>query len=130
MKGYFIYGFPGETAEDMDQTFALAKKLKALAKRYKVNFRTSVFQYRPYHATEIYHNLQRQGADLENQQVAPNSELSSLVGRLQFNFHTGNYSKVGDDALHDYIYRTINLNDGKIFGKLRPSTKPKRLHKV
>lgn len=130
VKGYFIYGFPGETAEDMDMTFALAKKLKALAKRHKVNFRTSVFQYRPYHATEIYHDLQRQGADLENQQVAPNSELSSLVGRLQFNFHTGNYSKVGDDALHDYIYRTINLNDGKIFGKLRSSTKPKRLQMV
>lgn len=130
VKGYFIYGFPEETLEDMDMTFALAKKLKALAKYYKVNFRTSVFQYRPYHATEIYHDLQRKGADLVNQHVSPNSKLSTLVGRLQFNFHTGNYSKVGDDTLHDYIYRTINLNDGKIFGKLRSAIKPKRMQKV
>jgi radical SAM superfamily enzyme YgiQ (UPF0313 family) len=130
VKGYFIYGFPDETAADMDMTFALAKKLKQLAKQYNINFRTSVFQYRPYHATEIYHELQQQGLNLENQQVAPNEALSDLVGRLQFNFHTGNYSKVCDKDLHDYIYRTINLNDGKIFAGLRSKAKSRRLQKV
>lgn len=118
IKGYFIYGFPNETEEDMDMTFRLAATLKKIAARYGVNFRTSVFQYRPYHGTQIYHDLESEGYDLQVKPVQPNQELSSLVGRLQFNFHNGNYSKVDSAVLNDYIYRTINLNDGKIFAGL------------
>lgn len=120
MKGYFIYGFPEETQEDMEMTFQLANRLKEIAMSYGVNFRTSVFQYRPYHGTQIYHDLEAKGNNLRVQQVQPNQDLSGLVGRLQFNFHSGNYSKVDDNVLHDYIYRTINLNDGKIFAGLEP----------
>jgi anaerobic magnesium-protoporphyrin IX monomethyl ester cyclase len=120
MKGYFIYGFPGETKEDMEMTFQLANKLKELSISYGTNFRTSVFQYRPYHGTQIYHDLEVKGNNLKVHQVLPNQELSGLVGRLQFNFHSGNYSKVDCNVLHDYIYRTINLNDGKIFAGLEP----------
>ena len=123
MKGYFIYGFPGETKEDMDLTFQLASKLKALSFKYKTNFRTSVFQYRPYHGTQIYHDLEVKGNNLRVQQIQPNQELSELVGRLQFNFHSGNFSEVDSNTLHDYIYRTINLNDGKIFAGLEPPIK-------
>jgi radical SAM superfamily enzyme YgiQ (UPF0313 family) len=118
IKGYFIYGFPNETEKDMDMTFRLAATLKKIAARYGVNFRTSVFQYRPYHGTQIYHDLESEGYDLQVKPVQPNQELSSLVGRLQFNFHNGNYSKVDSAVLNDYIYRTINLNDGKIFAGL------------
>ena len=32
MKGYFIYGFPNETIEDMEMTYQLAEKLKNLSK--------------------------------------------------------------------------------------------------
>jgi anaerobic magnesium-protoporphyrin IX monomethyl ester cyclase len=123
MKGYFIYGFPGETTEDMEMTFQLASKLKELSAHYKTNFRTSVFQYRPYHGTQIYHDLEVKGNNLSVHSVQPNQELSELVGRLQFNFHSGNYSKVDSNTLHDYIYRTINLNDGKIFAGLEPQNK-------
>lgn len=123
MKGYFIYGFPGETKEDMDLTYQLASTLKNLAEQAGVNFRTSVFQYRPYHGTQIYHDLEASGTPLHVQTVEPNQALSNLVGRLQFNFHSGNYSKVDDNLLHDYIYRTINLNDGKIFAKLSTQNK-------
>ncbi len=119
MKGYFIYGFPDETKEDMEMTFQLANKLKEISLNYRVNFRTSVFQYRPYHGTQIYHNLEVKGNNLSVQQILPNQDLSELVGRLQFNFHSGNYSKVDDNVLHHYIYRTINLNDGKIFSGLK-----------
>lgn len=123
MKGYFIYGFPGETIEDMEMTFQLAKKLKEISANYKTNFRTSVFQYRPYHGTQIYHDLEIKGNNLSVHSVQPNQDLSELVGRLQFNFHSGNYSKVDNNTLHDYIYRTINLNDGKIFAGLQPQNK-------
>jgi len=118
MKGYFIYGFPGETAEDMELTFQLANELKKISEQYKTNFRTSVFQYRPYHGTQIYHDLEIKRKNLLVAPVLPNQDLSALVGRLQFNFHSGNYSNVESNVLHDYIYRTINLNDGKIFSGL------------
>lgn len=118
MKGYFIYGFPDETKEDMQMTFELAAELKRLSLLFKVNFRTSVFQYRPYHSTQIYHELEAKGKNLEVAHVTPNPALSELVGRLQFNFHSGNYSAVGCEIVEDYIYRTINLNGGNIFSGL------------
>lgn len=129
MKGYFIYGFPDETQEDMEMTFQLANRLKEISISYGTNFRTSVFQYRPYHGTQIFHDLEVKGNNLSVQQILPNQDLSELVGRLQFNFHNGNYSKVDNDTLHHYIYRTINLNDGKIFAGLAPKsqTLPKNL---
>lgn len=123
MKGYFIYGFPDETAEDMEMTYQLALRLHDIAAYYGVSFRTSVFQYRPYHGTQIYHDLAAKGVNLRVRATKPNKELSNLVGRLQFNFHSGNYSKVDDNALGDYIYRTINLNDGKIFAGLETKSK-------
>ncbi len=123
MKGYFIYGFPDETEEDMEMTYQLALELKQLSLDNGVNFRTSVFQYRPYHATQIYHDLEAQGKNLLVTQVAPNAALSSLVGRLQFNFHSGNYSAVEYDVLEDYICRTTNLNGNNIFSNLAPQTK-------
>jgi anaerobic magnesium-protoporphyrin IX monomethyl ester cyclase len=120
LKGYFIYGFPKETEEDMQMTYELAAALKELALQYGVNFRTSVFQYRPYHSTQIYHDLEAEGRTLNVARVEANQALSDLVGRLQFNFHSGNYSEVGYQIVEDYIYRTINLNGGKIFSDLDP----------
>jgi radical SAM superfamily enzyme YgiQ (UPF0313 family) len=125
IKGYFIYGFPEEAEEDMEMTFQLAKKLKDISIQYNTNFRTSVFQYRPYHGTQIYHDLEARGYDLKVHRIEPNSDLSNLVGRLQFNFHSGNYSAADEEVLNNYIYRTNNLNDGKIFGELQTKYKLK-----
>jgi anaerobic magnesium-protoporphyrin IX monomethyl ester cyclase len=124
IKGYFIYGFPGETEQDMSMTYDLALRLKKIAMENEVNFRTSVFQFRPYDGTELHHRLEKEEVNLKVQQVAPNPELSQLVGRLQFNFHSGNYSLVDNQILHDYIYRTTNLNGGKLFADLQPYCKP------
>ena len=118
MKGYFIYGFPEETEEEMEQTYQLALKLKCLAKGHGVNFRTSVFQYRPYHSTQIYHELEAQGKNLEVSNIAPNEALSRLVGRQQFNFHSGNYSAVDYQVVERYIYATTNLNGNNPFAEL------------
>jgi anaerobic magnesium-protoporphyrin IX monomethyl ester cyclase len=124
IKGYFIYGFPGETEQDMSMTYNLALRLKRIAMEYEVNFRTSVFQFRPYDGTELHHRLESDGANLKVQQVMPNPELSDLVGRLQFNFHSGNYSTVDNQVLNSYIYRTTNLNGGKLFADLQPYWQP------
>lgn len=118
VKGYFIYGFPDETEEDMKMTYQLATKLKYLALKCGVNFRTSVFQYRPYHATQIYHELEAKGENLSTISVAPNAALSELVGRYQFNFHSGNFSAVEYQVVEDYICRTIKINGINIFSGL------------
>lgn len=125
IKGYFIYGFPEESREDMQMTYKLACELKKIAIKYGSNFRTSVFQYRPYHATEIYHSLISEGNQLIVENISPNKQLSDLVGRIQFNFHSGNYSKVALSLIHDYIYRTTNLTDTELFSGIRPAFRSK-----
>ena len=118
VKGYFIYGFPGETLEDFEMTFSLAKYLKAISKKFRSQFRTSVFQYRPYHGTEIYHSLGDQfgsTAFSKVKAIEPNKELSDLVGRLQFNFHSGNYSSESIETVREFVYKTTNLNSVRIF---------------
>jgi len=124
IKGYFIYGFPNATLEDMELTYQLAKQLGDIANSEGVRFRTSVFQYRPYHATEIYYDLAGDGKSIQVEQVSPNQELSHLVGRIQFNFHSGNYSAVDLESVHSYIYRTTNLNSPELFNRLQSNDKP------
>jgi hypothetical protein len=50
--------------------------------------------------------------------MVQNEKLSGLVGRYQFNFHSGNYSSVSQQLLEDYICRTIQLNGDNIFAGL------------
>lgn len=106
VKGYFIYGFPGETFEEIQMTYDLARKLKKLSNEYGSDFRTSVFQFRPYHGTEIYNNLKKTNPNIHHEQVSHNKELSKLIGRDQFNFHINNYSNVSLNTIHDYICKT------------------------
>lgn len=120
IKGYFIFGFPDETEQEMEMTYQLARRLSEIAMQEGVRFRTSVFQYRPYHATEIFYDLKAQGRALQIEQITANEALSHMVGRIQFNFHSGNYSSVGLKTVHDYIYRTTNLNDSGLFERLEP----------
>jgi radical SAM superfamily enzyme YgiQ (UPF0313 family) len=113
LKTYFIYGFPEEEIEDMELTYELASSLRETADKYKVDFRTSVFQFRPYNGTELYHRLEEEGRIEEVQNVQPNTNLSERIGRLQFNFHSGNYSNVASETVYEYIYRTTNLSCAK-----------------
>jgi anaerobic magnesium-protoporphyrin IX monomethyl ester cyclase len=116
IKGYFIYGFPEETEDDFKKTFELANHLKNISLEYNSNFRTSVFQFRPYHGTELYHEIQNKFGEIPNvTSIEANSDLSDLVGRLQFNFHSGNYSNEDIETVHKYIYATTNLNSSDLF---------------
>src|SRR6266446_5618103 len=56
-KCYFILGLPGEEAEDMEATVSLAERMRDDANRFGASFRTSVFQFRPYHGTELFRAL-------------------------------------------------------------------------
>lgn len=108
VKGYLIYGFPDETIEDFDMTYSLAKKLKIISDSTLGKFRCSVFQFRPYHGTELYNEILKSGQVIES--IKANNEINQISGRNQFNFHSGNYSHVDDDALNNYILKTQKLS--------------------
>ena len=107
VKGYFIYGFPGETEEDYRATFDLAKELKSISAKTKGNFRTSVFQFRPYHGTKLYNEIVEKYGKVEK--IEPNYKISDVIGRSQFNFMSGNYSATTEDVLDQYITNTQKL---------------------
>ena len=108
VKGYFIFGFETETIEDMWLSYNLATWLKESSVKNGVSFRTSVFQFRPYHGTELYHSLVLKGRIIN--EVVYGEGLSTSMGRKQFNFTGGNFSEVSDEILREFITKTDRIN--------------------
>lgn len=109
VKGYFMYGFPRETAPEADATFTLALGLSQIAQNTEGNFRLSVFQFRPYHGTQLYNEIVESGREISS--VISNEDLNAFVGRSQFNFQSGNYSDIEDRHLNEYILKTQSLSE-------------------
>jgi len=61
VKGYFIVGFPTETAEEIDQTAALVTRLWDRTAGRPGTFRASMFEYRPYPGTPDWRRLTAEG---------------------------------------------------------------------
>ena len=57
VKGYFILGFPGETAAEIDATVALIRDLWDITGPMPGGFRASAFEYRPYPGTPDWDRL-------------------------------------------------------------------------
>lgn len=111
LKGYFIYGFPGETKEDFKKTYELASKIKEISHTTPGPFRTSVFQFRPYHGTQLYNEILQTTGIIHGCEI--NKSISQFEGRLQFNFDFGNYSMESDELLNEYIIKTQKLAEEK-----------------
>lgn len=109
VKGYFMFGFPSETIEDADKTYSLALKLKEISTKTLGKFRTSVFQFRPYHGTQLYNEIIQSGREIPN--IYSNKKLNTMNGRSQFNFQSGNYSEIASITLDEYILKTQNLSE-------------------
>lgn len=111
LKGYFIYGFPQESEDDFRLTYQLAEKLAQLSKKTPGTFRSSVFQFRPYHGTQLYNEI------FHSQSNVP-AMISGLAksgaGRAQFNFISGNYSNTSDEVIIQYIEKTQQLTGGDL----------------
>lgn len=109
LKGYFIYGFPEETKDDFQKTFELASKLKEISLKTPGVFRTSVFQFRPYHGTQLYNEIVKEKGIIRGCKF--NESISLFNGRSQFNFDFGNYSMESDELLNEYIIKTQELTE-------------------
>ncbi|PJE73462.1 MAG: hypothetical protein COV02_02570, partial [Candidatus Terrybacteria bacterium CG10_big_fil_rev_8_21_14_0_10_41_10] len=108
VKGYFIFGFEGETFEDMQMSYDLAAWLKEASMKNGTNFRTSVFQFRPYHGTKLYRDMILKGRIID--EIVHHKDLSAEIGRKQFNFTSGNFSEVSDENLREFIIKTNGIN--------------------
>ena len=109
LKGYFIYGFPGENKQDFQETYELAVRLKDISYKTKGKFRSSVFQFRPYHGTQLYREIKQKNGIIHGCKF--NQAISQFQGRSQFNFEFGNYSEEPDAVLNEYIIRTQKLTE-------------------
>ena len=76
----------------------------------------------------MYHEILKDGFDASKvKAITPNEDLSQLVNRIQFNFHSGNYSKVGLDVLHSYICKTTELNSTHLIESLPRANKSRNI---
>jgi anaerobic magnesium-protoporphyrin IX monomethyl ester cyclase len=62
VKGYFIFGFPGETAGEIDATVALIRDLWEITGPLPGGFTASAFEYRPYPGTRTGTGSSRPGS--------------------------------------------------------------------
>lgn len=98
VKGYFICGFPSESKTEMLDTVNLAKKIKHIAENTPGTFRTTAFQFRPYHGTELYDKLINCGKNIGNYRISPESS-----SKLQFSYLSDNYSCADESFVTECI---------------------------
>jgi radical SAM superfamily enzyme YgiQ (UPF0313 family) len=93
VKGYFVLGFPTETAAEIDTTVRLVHDLWELTEALPGRFRASAFEYRPYPGTPDWHRLMATGrytaAQLLNYSAVDLTDAGveeSMRERDEFNF--------------------------------------------
>ena len=93
VKGYFIFGFPGETTEEVDATAALIRELWDITDPLPGGLIVSAFEYRPYPGTPDWHRLIAAGkytpAQLLNYSAVDltgNGADEAMLERDEFNF--------------------------------------------
>ncbi|MDX3024935.1 B12-binding domain-containing radical SAM protein [Streptomyces acidiscabies] len=95
VKGYFILGFPGETADDLDATIRHIRNLWDIADRHTGDIRASAFEFRPYPGTPVWQTLTDAGHDPDALLAYGDVDLTgegaheSMRQRDEFNFSVG-----------------------------------------
>ncbi|WP_280316616.1 B12-binding domain-containing radical SAM protein [Nocardia wallacei] len=96
VKGYFILGFPGETAQEMDDTETLIHQLWDATDQLPGSFRASVFEFRPYPGTPEWTRLIATGRYTAEQlldytpvDLTADGIDETMYGRDEFNFSVG-----------------------------------------
>lgn len=110
VKGYFILWFPEESEKQFEDTYNLAKYLKELSISYWVDFRISVFQFRPYHWTQLYYDLVEKWYIIWD--IKPTNHITK--GKIwEYDFWSWNFWNTNIIILNDFIIKTRMLNDAK-----------------
>jgi radical SAM superfamily enzyme YgiQ (UPF0313 family) len=78
VKGFFIMGFPGETEEQLKATYEHLMNLKSIGMT-----EASVFQFKPYPGTVIYHELISQRPEILTQLTYLRRTDTGLRGKAQ-----------------------------------------------
>jgi anaerobic magnesium-protoporphyrin IX monomethyl ester cyclase len=93
VKGYFIVGFPTETAEEIDATVELVHRLWEMTDKLPGAFTASMFEYRPYPGTPDWHRLMATGQytaaqllDYSPVDLTGGGSDELMVKRDEFNF--------------------------------------------
>ncbi|MGF0226651.1 B12-binding domain-containing radical SAM protein [Dietzia natronolimnaea] len=93
VKGYFIFGFPGETSLEIEATVELIERLWSVADGETGSFRASAFEYRPYPGTPDWHRLVGTGRftvndllDYRPVDFTGDGSRSHMNARDEFNF--------------------------------------------
>ncbi|WAP57731.1 B12-binding domain-containing radical SAM protein [Streptomyces sp. S465] len=95
VKGYFIFGYPGEERDDLRATMRHIRNLWKLADRQPGNFRASAFEFRPYPGTPIWAALVASGHDPDKLLAYSDVDLTrdgideGMLARDEFNFSVG-----------------------------------------
>ena len=87
------------------ETVQLANKIKEIAQGVTGNFRATAFQFRPYHGTEMYDCLYKEGKIIDGYQNVKNSS-----SKMQYSFVAENYSDVDDLFLKKSIDTIVRGN--------------------
>ncbi len=106
VKGYFILGLPGESADELADTVRLIHDLWNTTDRLPGRFRASVFEFRPYPGTPEWTRLMATGRYTPEQLLAYSTvDLTSggvdeaMRARDEFNFSVG--IQFGDVTVDD-----------------------------
>lgn len=93
VKGYFILGFPTESARDLAETARLIQDLWNLDDKSEGRFRCSIFEFRPYPGTLEWNRLIASGRysakellQYEQVDLTDNGALEAMADRDEFNF--------------------------------------------
>lgn len=96
VKGYFIFGFPTESADEIAATGALIEDLWDLADGSDGDFRASAFEYRPYPGTPDWARLIATGEFTEDElldyrpvDLTDGGVNEAMYDRDEFNFAIG-----------------------------------------
>lgn len=106
VKCYFILGLPGETLEQLKDTFIFASNLGDYAGKRGVQFRVSPFRFRPYHGTALYKEILSKG------QI-----ITEIVSRIDianannpYDCVAGVYANYDEGTLDKYMNEMEKLN--------------------
>ena len=108
VKAYFIFGFPGETEDEMRATHALATEMAEYASHTTGRFRTSAFKFRPYHGTRLYKELIASG--VSPSPIYEDRELTNLKAGRAYDFTSDNFSAVPTYRVDQFIANILGLN--------------------